>query len=695
MTPYTPKYPVENNHVFIVDSEFAFNGHNSGRSHNMYITNTNTFSIFNSYSHDADTGHLIKTIARENYIIGNKLEDGLTGTSSYHIDITGGGPTFIHGNVLVQTQNSPNYVMVAYAAESKEGSRNNPNKHLFMSHNTIVNYHDRGKFLKIYDNMNDFEEGYVANNLVYGLSEANFVTFSKSATSNLVSIQNNIITDGSDFESLENESYYLAKHSVAIDAAIDVEGFELSKFKHQLTEFNRSGPANIRLIDGKLDVGAFEYDGLIHPVPSVELIANQTTIDYLGSVELAWTAQNAHVCDFSGGLDKRVSASGSLHVDELSRNTDFILTCYGDAGKNQSIVSINVNESPKADLLPETTVDTLLNTRISDYLTSNDPYVSGVMKYWPGGTISSVYVPEKNVVYINGGGMRTYFGNELFAFDVTTQTLQQIHQRTDITQLDIFEAGDNNYWDVFNYPCSGIWTTVSGEMTAAPRNLKNSLTFDYKTDSLFFQGGYVACSSNYETSDGWLFAPDTGEWTLLHAENSDFKGTTSRIVTLDKVSGLQIIAHNQGLHVYNAETAESRKLVNSVHTAGVSGIIDEASNTLFYIGNGRVISTSLDGLATAEALSFKTDWQIIGDDYLLNSGSPKLTYHTEAEKIVGWNGQDRLYYLYIDHENSTIEIVAKNTPELNGSRFEYIQALGGYLVIDDSRSNFSLLREVQ
>src|ERR1035438_4642765 len=53
-------------HIVIENTEFAENGYGDGYSHNIYINHIARFTLRFSYSHDAISGHLVKSRAVEN-----------------------------------------------------------------------------------------------------------------------------------------------------------------------------------------------------------------------------------------------------------------------------------------------------------------------------------------------------------------------------------------------------------------------------------------------------------------------------------------------------------------------------------------------------------------------------------------------------------------------------------------------------
>src|SRR4051812_5014251 len=58
--------------ISISQSEFDHNGAGDGRTHNIYIGDIASFSLTNSFVHDAIGGHEVKSRAENNIITGNR-----------------------------------------------------------------------------------------------------------------------------------------------------------------------------------------------------------------------------------------------------------------------------------------------------------------------------------------------------------------------------------------------------------------------------------------------------------------------------------------------------------------------------------------------------------------------------------------------------------------------------------------------
>ncbi len=119
----------------INNSEFADNGAGDGFTHNLYVGLIGTLTIDNSYFHDANVGHEIKSRALNTTIKNSRVYDGPSGTASYSIDLPNGGNAVIANNVIEQGPLSPNSIIITFG---EDGGIYNSSA-LTVSNNTILN----------------------------------------------------------------------------------------------------------------------------------------------------------------------------------------------------------------------------------------------------------------------------------------------------------------------------------------------------------------------------------------------------------------------------------------------------------------------------------------------------------------------------------------------------------------------------
>jgi hypothetical protein len=125
-------------------SEFARNGHDNGKAHNLYIGSIKRFELRFSSSHGARTGHLVKSRARQNVIAYNRLADVPAGPSSYELDFPRSTHAIVIGNLILQSEASPNGAMLSYGAEDKARP---PTGRLTIAFNTFVSLRSQPVFI--------------------------------------------------------------------------------------------------------------------------------------------------------------------------------------------------------------------------------------------------------------------------------------------------------------------------------------------------------------------------------------------------------------------------------------------------------------------------------------------------------------------------------------------------------------------
>ncbi len=166
-----------NGTIAITNSEFDHNGAGDGFSHNMYINDVKSFTLTNSYIHDASVGHEIKSRAESTTITGNRIFDN-NSTSSYEIDLPNGGNAVISGNTIQQSAQSGNPTIIAYGEEGNLRSGTS----LSVSGNTIVN--DKSSGAALWNSTTATAS--FTNNSVYGFGSNPLVTGAASQSGTTV-----------------------------------------------------------------------------------------------------------------------------------------------------------------------------------------------------------------------------------------------------------------------------------------------------------------------------------------------------------------------------------------------------------------------------------------------------------------------------------------------------------------------------
>jgi hypothetical protein len=227
--------------------EFDHNGlGEAGRTHNMYIGDgTQKFTLRHSYTHRARIGHNVKSRARENHILYNRISDEADGNASYSVDLPDGGRAYVIGNVIHKGPLSQNSV-IAFAAEHDI----NGTLEIYVVNNTFHNQRSQNIL-----QLRSGTTAVVRNNIFYGPG-------ARPVNGGLLTVDHNYsataLTNESRFVDPNAYDYHLELDSPAIGAGVSpgvMGGVDTSPAWHYVHPTGRE----VRPVQGALDAGAFEF----------------------------------------------------------------------------------------------------------------------------------------------------------------------------------------------------------------------------------------------------------------------------------------------------------------------------------------------------------------------------------------------------------------------------------------------------
>ncbi len=238
--------------IVVEHTELAWSAAPQRNPHGIYIGHSRSFTLKFSYVHHAHVGHLVKSRARENYVLYNRIVDENEGASSYNIDIPNGGIAHIIGNIVQQGPRSENDALIAFGAERQRDSY--PTNELYVVNNTLINDAPRGRFISS-PHPNDVT--LLVNN-VYSGPGTWFDTGPKKELRDNAVQRGNVAVPKSDLVDAQVFDYRLKAGSKAIDAGVTpgkARDFDLTpRF-----EYLHKAQAAQREIHGPLDAGAVEF----------------------------------------------------------------------------------------------------------------------------------------------------------------------------------------------------------------------------------------------------------------------------------------------------------------------------------------------------------------------------------------------------------------------------------------------------
>jgi len=136
-----------------------------GLHHLLYVGRIGRLTVTGSRFHQGFEGHLIKSRARVTRIAYNLIYDGPGGEASYEIDLPNGGDAVVIGNIVGQSADTQNPVLLSYGAEGRAWDRNR----LLLAHNTLLSDFPLAWFLRAWpEKLTPDTEIRAVNNLTVG-----------------------------------------------------------------------------------------------------------------------------------------------------------------------------------------------------------------------------------------------------------------------------------------------------------------------------------------------------------------------------------------------------------------------------------------------------------------------------------------------------------------------------------------------
>jgi hypothetical protein len=237
--------------VLIEHSEFSHCGHNDNpATHNLYISqNVTKLTYRYNYSHHSYEGHLLKTRAKESWILYNRITDE-DGTGSAVADFPNGGVVVLVGNIFHKGPKGQNNRAIAYGMEGVKHQTNA----LYVVNNTII-WDNRRPQEMAFVHVVKAPEGFtpvIRNNVCIGpLRLTSSAKFEESGNLIFKTAAEAGFVDAAAFD------FHLKAGSPCIDKGVDPGKFgEFSLVPE--SQYVHPAKTEKRPTVGALDVGAFE-----------------------------------------------------------------------------------------------------------------------------------------------------------------------------------------------------------------------------------------------------------------------------------------------------------------------------------------------------------------------------------------------------------------------------------------------------
>ena len=298
-----------------------------------------------------------------------------------------------------------------------------------------------------------------------------------------------------------------------------------------------------------------------------------------------------------------------------------VISACGGGGANGSGSASNNNEPalPSGAIadLPTGKWLELPNTKIRSVAPPASDLVENVVNAWSGGTVDTT----RGRLLVWGGGHSDYSGNEVYALDLPSASIQRVVERSALT-------GASN--------CK----SALPDGTPTARHTGDGLTYIAAADRFFAIGGALS-PCGYGDPATWTYDFGAKKWTMNVAK-SPLVALSGVMAEYDTVTKLVFVHDTTALYAYdfgsNAYTVLATGLNVDYH---LTGAIDTKRRKFVMIGHDGVKAVDL---STFEMTSIATT----STPSLVKDTSPGVAYDPVADRIVAWSGGSNVYALNMD-----------------------------------------------
>lgn len=260
----------------------------------------------------------------------------------------------------------------------------------------------------------------------------------------------------------------------------------------------------------------------------------------------------------------------------------------------------------------------LPNTKIRSVLpTKNVPpgYPPYVVTAWNGGTVDT----NRSRLLVWGGGHNDYWGNEMYALDLPTLSIQRIVEPSAVTSQS---------------NCS----SALPDRTPTSRHTYDGLTYIAHVDRFFAAAGSLSpCGDGDYASWSYDFGSNRWQQMVSKAGPNGYDAMT----VYDPQTKQVYAADNNNFFVYSAETNTYVRLGSHAIDYHLSAAIDSKRRKFVMIGDG----VQVIDLATGQLSNMSTT----NTPALVTSKeAPGIAYDPVADRIVAWHGGSNVYALNMD-----------------------------------------------
>jgi hypothetical protein len=295
---------------------------------------------------------------------------------------------------------------------------------------------------------------------------------------------------------------------------------------------------------------------------------------------------------------------------------------------------------------------------------------TAIVNAWNGGTVDSA----RSRLLVWGGGHSDYWGNEMYALDLGSMSIQLIVPPSSHTS-------------------EATCTAALPDRTPTSRHVYDGLAYIAHADRMFATDGSLT-PCGYAGGGTWTFGFGTTAWQQMLGTGGPTTGYGTMAV-YDAATKQVFVKDQADFYAYSLESNTYRKLNASTQSVDyhLSATIDTKRRKFVMLGDGvKVIdlaTNQMTTLATTNTPALATSKQ-----------SPGLAYDPVADRIVAWHGGGQVWALNLD-TGAWTQVAANAGPTaaapVQGTfgRWGYIPQYKLFALINDIDQNAWVFRLAQ
>jgi hypothetical protein len=302
----------------------------------------------------------------------------------------------------------------------------------------------------------------------------------------------------------------------------------------------------------------------------------------------------------------------------------------------------------------------LPNTKIRSVLPNPVPqgYAPHIITAWGGGTVDTA----RNRMIVWGGGHADYWGNEVYALELSNLTIKRIVDPSPLTSQANCDS-------------------ALPDGTPVSRHTYDGLAYIAHADRMLGIGGSMA-PCGYLDKATWAYDFTANKWNMMTSTSP--VSTHGAIAVYDPVSKLSYIKDQNSFWSYSLETNQYTKLGDMFVDYHVTAAIDTKRRKFVMIGDGvQVIDLATNRMSTMSTSN--------APGFVTSRGAPGIAYDPVADRIVAWHGGGSVYALNMD-TGAWTQVATNAGPPAAAStgtygRWGFVPQYGVFALVNDIDQN--------